>query len=147
MPTNPSSFTTMARLGKEPKVFYINNGNTMVVGLNLAIDDDYVDGRGEWRDQTVWTYGEVFGKRAEYVANNLHVGDKVYVNGKIKMGQGQNGEQWIKFWLNDVRLIDRPGNKQQSQPRGDTRYNDHPEDEDLGPAFPSEASDMYDVPF
>lgn len=145
MPTNPSQFTTLARLGKNPKVFYINGGNTQVVGLNLAIDDDYIDKNGEWRDQTVWTYAEVFGKRAEYVLKNMRKGDQVMVAGKVKMATNEDGQQWLKFWLNDIRLISRP---QQRQAPSETHYNQHPQDEeDMSPAFQSEASGMDDIPF
>lgn len=145
MPTNPSQFTSIARLGKNPKAYYINGGNTQVAGLNLAIDDDYVDKNGKWRDQTVWTYAEVFGKRAEYVLKNIRKGNLVMVAGKVKMATNEDGRQWLKFWLNDIRLVNRP---QSHQAPPETHYNQYPQDEkDMGSAFPSEASEMDDVPF
>ncbi len=108
MPTNSSVFTTIARLGKDPKPYLINNKTTKVVGLNLAIDDDYVDKNGEWHDQTVWAYAEAFGKRAEYIRDNIHKGDQVMIVAKPKMAVSEDGKQWIKFWISDIRLLSSP---------------------------------------
>lgn len=147
MPTNPSHFMTTARLGKNPKVSFINNGgNTKVAGLNLAIDDDYQTGNG-WVEQTVWVYAECFGARADYVERELKAGDEVLVTGKLKMATNADGKQWHKFWIDSIRRVSRPEHSQPQQQRQAAPQRPYNEEEDLGPAFPSDASGADDVPF
>lgn len=128
MPTNPSQFTTTGRIGKMRQ--FTINGDTPVMGLNVAIDDDYMDKNGQWVDQTVWTYIEVFGKRAEWVRDNLRVGDSIFINGKIKMSVNQQGQQWLKFWASDIRHLSRPSGGQQepapSEAPDSRDYTGHP---------------------
>ncbi len=73
----------IGRLGQEPEIRYMPNGNG-VANLSLAVGDDYKDKQGNKVEQTEWVRVSVFGKLVEVVEKYLKKGAKVYIEGKMK---------------------------------------------------------------
>ncbi len=189
----------VGRLGQDPKVTYMTNGNP-VANLSVATDDSYKDREGNKVERTEWHRVAVYGRSAEFCGNYLTKGSLVYIEGTLRtrswddqqgqkryttevvisgMGhtiQGLSGRagQTAEAPMGDEGFAPRRGGGQQggqqggygNQPGGQGgaprqggqggqgggrpqqggNRQPYPED-DLGPAFPSEASGMDDVPF
>lgn len=158
----------IGRLGKDPELRY-SQGGMPIGNLNIATDDNYTDREGNRVEKTEWHRVVVFDRLAENCNNYLSKGSLVYVEGSLqtRKWQDQQGQDryTTEIRARTVRFLDKKGDRQSLQngdenmgepryakPRQDNRppRNNPPsqsQTEDMGPAFPSEASGMDDVPF
>lgn len=142
----------IGRLGKDPDLRYTQQGQP-VCSLSIATDESYTDRDGQKVERTEWHKVQVWGKPAEAAGQHLGKGSLVYVEGGLttRKWQDQQGQDryTTEIRAQRVQFLDRKGNceQQEEQPR-QQRSRQHPRhDDDLGPAFLSEASGMDDVPF
>lgn len=148
----------VGRLGRDPELRYTQSG-TAVCSLNVATDESYTDRDGNKVDKTEWHRISCFQRQAENCANFLAKGSLIYVEGSLttRKWQDQQGQDryTTEIKADRVQFLDRKGDgggdaqpQQQAAPRGNgQRQPRRPVDDGLGPAFPSEASNMDDVPF
>lgn len=160
----------IGRLGQDPKLAYLPSGQA-VVNARIATDESYKDQSGQRVDRTEWHNITVYGRQAEFVANYLRKGSLIMVEGSLRTRNYEKEGQ--KHYVTEViaqrvqGLDSRRDNQgdfapqqqgyqnqshQNQQPRGGQRQAPQPQapqypDDDLGPAFPSEAGGMDDVPF
>lgn len=164
----------IGRLGRDPEVRYTQSGSP-VTTLNVATDESFTDRDGNRTERTEWHRVVVFQRAAETCAQYLGKGSLVYVEGKLqtRKWQDQNGQDRYSTEIkaDRVQFLDRKGERggmddtgtgdgvpRRAAPAGGSRggagqqrrapMRQEPDmDEDLGPAFPSEASNMDDIPF
>lgn len=162
----------IGRLGRDPELRYSQSG-LPIANLRLATDESYVDKEGNKVDRTEWHSIVVFQRQAENCANYLTKGSLIYVEGSLqtRKWQDQQGQDRYTTEIKAQRIsfLERKGardNEQRSEGGqrsyggggggqqqsygsggGQQRQSAPNYDEDLGPAFPSEASGMDDVPF
>lgn len=165
----------IGRLGRDPELRYSASGTPMA-NLRIATDESYTDRDGNKVDRTEWHTVVVFQRQAENCANYLAKGSLVFVEGGLqtRKWQDQQGQDryTTEIKAQRVQFLDRKGAAGQGdfagsgdqQYGGGQQYNGgqqangraaqpqrqqprNQEAEDLGPAFPSEASGMDDVPF
>ncbi len=162
----------IGRMGSDAKLSYLPSGQP-VANFNVATDESYRDKQsGEKIERTEWHRVAVFGKSAEFCANYLGKGRLVYVEGTLRTRKWQDKdgqdryttEVTVQPYGGTVQGLDSPRGQaaehggyedappqQRQAPRqqGAPQKRQQPayEEEDLGPAFPSEASGMDDVPF
>lgn len=146
----------IGRLGRDPELRYTQSG-TPVTTLNIATDDSYVDRDGTKQERTEWHRVVVFQRQAETCNQYLAKGSLVYVEGKLttRKWQDQSGQDRYTTEIKAERVqfldrkSDRPadGEAPRRAPQQSGRPQPHNDYEDLGPAFPSEASSMDDIPF
>jgi len=161
----------IGRLGADPELRYAANG-TPIANFNVATDESYTDREGNKQERTEWHRVVVFQRVAENCANYLGKGSLVYVEGGLQTRQWQDQQGQTRYTTEikaqRVQFLDRKGDSMQQgggerrsyqqnnaprpqqnnnnfQPQQQQQYNSG--NEDLGPAFPSEASGMDDVPF
>jgi single-strand DNA-binding protein len=158
----------IGRLGQDPKLAYLPSG-TPAAEFTLATDESYKNREGQKVEQTEWHRVKVYGKSAEFCSNYLSKGRLVYVEGQLRTRSWED-QQGQKRYMTEV-VVSGPGHtvtfldskgagagapaesgdypqKAQAAQRPQGRASQPaPSDEDLGPAFPSEASGMDDVPF
>lgn len=159
----------IGRLGRDPELRYTQSGSP-ICNLNIATDESYTDRDGNKVDRAEWHRVVVFQRAAENCAQYLGKGSLVYVEGNLqtRKWQDQQGQDryTTEIRAQRVQFLDRrnaadgggeqggyagpkrPAGGQMSgrpqQQRQQPRQDDY---EDMGPAFPSEASGMDDVPF
>ena len=157
----------IGRVGQDPKLSYTPSGQA-VANLSVATDEGYRDRQtGQKVERTEWHRVVAWRQQAEFIGNYITKGRLVLVEGKLqtRKWQGQDGQDryTTEIVADNVQGLDRapdhgqggqyqqqggqyrqPQQHQQHQPS--QRQPQQPE-EDLGPAFPSEASGMDDVPF
>lgn len=151
----------IGRLGRDPEVKYMQTG-TPVCSLNIATDSSYVDREGNKVDKTEWHRVSAFDRQAETCGQFLRKGSLVYVEGSLttRKWQDNQGQDRYTTEIRAQRIIflDKKGGdsgdgdsyqQQGAAPRNFSKGkpSDNRGYEDMGPAFPSEASSMDDVPF
>lgn len=161
----------IGRLGRDPELRYSQSGMP-IASLNVATDESYNDKDGNKVDRTEWHRVSVFQKAAENCANFLAKGSLVYVEGSLqtRKWQDQQGQDryTTEIKAQRVQFLDRKGDgaragggnnyddqsmggseggsqQQRRAPRPQQKSSQR--EDDLGPAFPSEASGMDEVPF
>ena len=155
----------IGRLGIDPELRYTQSGQP-VANFRMATDESYRGQDGNMVERTEWHRVSVWGRQAETVSNYLHKGSMVYVEGSLqtRKWQAQDGSDRYTTEIKAMRVqfLDPKGASQggydgprQQQGGGyqgggggrQQAPQQQPVDDDLGPAFPSEASGMDDVPF
>jgi single-strand DNA-binding protein len=146
----------IGHLGRDPELKYAASG-TPFANLNIATDESYVDRDGQKVERTEWHRVIVFQRQAENCATYLSKGSLVYVEGSLQTRKWQDQQGMDRYTTeikaNRVQFLDRKGARDGAAPsayQGEGRSpRKQPSDsqEDLGPAFPSEASGMDDIPF
>ena len=155
----------IGRLGRDPELRYTQSG-APVATLNVATDESYTDREGNKVDRTEWHRVSVFQRQAENCANFLGKGSLVYIEGSLqtRKWQDQQGQDryTTEIKAQRVQFLDRKGEGARDAgrdrddvygaPGGGTRQGGAPQrqrtqEDNMGPAFPSEASSMDDMPF
>jgi single-strand DNA-binding protein len=164
----------IGRLGQDPKLSYTQSGQA-VANLRMATDEGYKDKSGQWVDKAEWHNVVAWGSQAEYVSNYLAKGALILVEGRLQTRKWQDKDGQDRYTTeivaNRIQGLERRGGEDrqgaaQGAPEGSEQRGGGPRgggqrggggrqtpqqgpepEEDLGPAFPSEASGMDDVPF
>ena len=147
----------IGRLGADPELRYATTG-AAICRFNVATDESYTDQSGQRRDRTEWHRVVTFNKQAENCSNYLHKGSLVFVEGSLSTSKWTDQQGQTRYTTEvkaqRVQFLERKGDRQ-GMPAADEGYsrpqqqqqNQARDDDDMGPAFPSEASGMDDVPF
>ena len=144
----------IGRLGREPELKYTQSGSP-VCTFSVATDESYTDNSGQKVEKAEWHRIVVFQKAAENCSQYLAKGSLVFVEGRLstRKYQDQQGQDRYVTEIQGQRIqfLDRKadGDGQQGRQGGgrQTQRRHSADYEDLGPAFPSEASGLDDVPF
>lgn len=98
----------LGNVGKPPEVRTTRSG--IVAELSFATNERRPDGHGGWQDHTEWHTLVAFGRLAEIVAEYVHVGAPLYVEGKLRTDSwDDNGVKryWTKIVVLNVVLLSR----------------------------------------
>lgn len=144
----------IGRLGRDPELRYSQSGSP-VCTLSVATDEGYTDRDGKKVERTEWHRVVLYSKAAENCNQFLKKGSLVYVEGSLQTRKWQDQQGQDRFSTEikaqRVQFLDRKadGDGQQGRQGGgrQTQRRHSADYEDLGPAFPSEASGLDDVPF
>lgn len=79
----------IGNLGQDPEKRY-TAGGTAVVSLSLATSRRWKNQAGEQQEETEWHRVVVWGKTADFCAEYLHKGSKVYVEGRLQTRKWQD---------------------------------------------------------
>jgi len=128
----------LGRLGKDPDVRYMPNGN-QVTSFSVATDEKWKDKQtGELVQKTEWHYITTFGKLAEICGQYLSKVKLVYVEGKIQTQQWTDKEggkhSRTQIVADTMKMLDGKGDGQQSntqeRPPADPGANQNTNQED-----------------
>ena len=81
----------LGNLGQDPELKHSQSGSA-VVRLSLATSRKWKDKEGAAIEETEWHRVVVFGKTAEFAAQYLNTGSKVYVEGRLQTTKWQDKE-------------------------------------------------------
>jgi single stranded DNA-binding protein len=81
-------------LGKDPEKRQVRGNGTNFTVLSVATQQSWKDSNDEWQSKTEWHRVVVFNRLAESIANTLHKGDHVLVDGQLVSSKfrGENGK-------------------------------------------------------
>jgi single-strand DNA-binding protein len=112
----------IGNLGRDPEMRYTPNGQA-VTQFTVAVNRNYKDSSGEWKEETEWFRIVAWGPLAERTAEYLRKGRKVYVEGRLqtRTWEGQDGQKHYTTELiaNTVTALDpRPREDGAVEPAG-----------------------------
>ena len=93
----------IGRLGQDPEVRYTQS-NTAVATLNLATNERYKDGHGEYQDKTEWHRVVAWGRTAEICQQYLTKGSMIYVEGPLQTREWED-KQGQKRYTTEVKAL------------------------------------------
>ncbi len=157
MPGTYNKVILIGRLGRDPELRYTQTGMP-VVNFPLATDESFVDRDGNRQERTEWHRIVVWDKQAETVANYLSKGRLVLVEGSIYTRKWQDSQGQDRYtteiraqrviFLDSQKVVDLSEEETaKSEPEEDIFSNEGESEKSRGPIFPSETSDIDDVPF
>src|SRR6187401_2897383 len=84
----------IGNLGRDPEMRYTPSGQA-VTQFTVAVNRNYKDQQGERVEETEWFRVVAWGQQAEFAAEYLRKGAKVFVEGRIQTRQweGQDGQK------------------------------------------------------
>ena len=166
----------VGHLGQDPKISYAQSG-LPIANMRLATSERIRDKDGQYTERTDWHTIVTFDKQADFCGKYLAKGSLILVEGRLQTRKWQDKEGQDRYSTEVVAqrvqalgprqgggqgggqgsegggYAPRPqggqqgGGQQGNQQRGGNQNPPFHDEEDLGPAFPSEASGMDDVPF
>ena len=146
----------IGNLARDVELRYTQSG-LPVANMTVATNESYTDKEGNKVEKAEFHRITCFQRVAENCANYLTKGSLVYVEGSLQTRKYQDQQGQDRFVTEikaqRVQFLDRKGDsqggeqasRQQSAPRQNTQR--RAQNEDLGPAFPSEGTNMDEVPF
>lgn len=111
---NSCGFT--GRVGADPEL-RTTGGGMHVLNIRFAVGGRKKVGE-TWQDTTTWLSTTAFGKRAEALANILHKGSRIGVQGRLEVREyeDKNGakQRSVEVFADDIVLLDgkRDGGQQ-----------------------------------
>jgi len=84
----------IGNLGRDPEMRYTPSGQA-VTQFTVAVNRNYKDQQGERQEETEWFRIVCWGQQAEFAAEYLRKGAKVYIEGRLQTRQweGQDGQK------------------------------------------------------
>ena len=84
----------IGNLGRDPEMRYTPSGQA-VTQFTVAVNRNYKDAQGERQEETEWFRVVAWGQQAEFAAEYLRKGAKVFVEGRLQTRQweGQDGQK------------------------------------------------------
>jgi single-strand DNA-binding protein len=73
----------IGRLGQDPEIRKMDNMRSKLL-ISVATTESYKNSNGEWTDITDWHSVVMWGPMAERGERDLHKGNMVYIEGKLK---------------------------------------------------------------
>lgn len=150
----------IGRLGRDPELRY-TAGGTPVTTMSVATNEQYTDQNGTRQEKTEWHRIVVFGKQAENCSQYLSKGRSCLSEGTLQTRKWQDQQGQDRYtteirafrvvFLGDQGASSYQGQQQtqntQEQPNQPQQGGQDPFQENLGPAFPSEAGAIDEAPF
>lgn len=119
--SNLNRWEGIGRLGKEIELRYLPNGDA-VANFSIACDDSYKDKQtGQKVERAEWVRCVAFSQTAEFLAEWLHKGARLYAAGKLTTREYEKDGE--KRYVTEIRLgqgteiIDWPPKDQAQRPQ------------------------------
>jgi single-strand DNA-binding protein len=117
-------------LGKDPEKRQVRGNGANFTVLSVATQQSWKDSNDEWQSKTEWHRVVAFNRLGESIADTLHKGDHVLVDGLLVSSKYENDNGKSKkakaakvsiFWsvrANSVRRLSRAEAEVPTQPNG-----------------------------
>lgn len=112
----------VGRLGQDPEVRYMPNGNA-VANFTVATSEQWKDQQGQKQEKTEWHRITIYGKLAEIAGKYLHKGSNVYLEGRLQTREWTDQQQVKRYTTeiiaNEMQMLDgapQQQGQQQAQP-------------------------------
>lgn len=136
----------IGNLGRDPELRYTPSGQP-VTQFTVAVNRNYKDAEGEWKEETEWFRVVAWGPLAERTAEYLRKGRKVYVEGRLQTRQWE-GQDGAKRYTTE--LIAQTVTPLDPRPRDELGEGPEPRQASRAAAAepgPADDTDLEDLPF
>jgi single-strand DNA-binding protein len=93
---------------------YVGENKSAVCSVNFAFNRNWKDGQGEWQKEACFMRAQVWGARAERMAELVKKGQPVYVSGYLKQDNWEkDGQKRVAFSISvqDFQLVQKQAKK------------------------------------
>jgi single-strand DNA-binding protein len=112
----------IGNLGRDPEMRYTPSGQA-VTQFTVAVNRNYKDAQGERQEETEWFRIVAWGQQAEFAAEYLRKGHKVFIEGRLQTRQweGQDGQKRYTTELvaNTIQNLERRPRDDSGMPAGE----------------------------
>jgi single-strand DNA-binding protein len=98
----------LGHIGNDVRLSKTSSGK-FIVNLSIITSETWTDKNGQRQEKPQWHKVTIIGKKAQFVSNNCHKGDKVYIEGKFHTTSFQKGG--INLETTEI-LVDNKGEVQ-----------------------------------
>ena len=96
----------------DPELRHVGSNNTAVCTVNLAFNRSYMDKDKNWQQEPCFLRAQVWGNRADRMAELVKKGQPIYVSGYMKQDSWEkDGQKRVSFsiTLRDFQLCEKNG--------------------------------------
>jgi single-strand DNA-binding protein len=140
----------IGNLGRDPEMRYTPSGQA-VTQFTVAVNRNYKDAQGERQEETEWFRVVAWGQQAEFAAEYLRKGNKVYVEGRLQTRQweGQDGQKRYTTELvaNTIQTLERRPRDESADLGAEPAVRPRPAAANTREAEPAADTDYDDLPF
>ena len=86
----------VGNLGNDPEM-RTTQGGSQVANFNVATNERFKDGSGEWQERTEWHKIVAWGRTAEICGQYLSKGRSVYIEGRIQTRKWEDKEGQTRY--------------------------------------------------
>ena len=120
----------IGRLGQDPEVRYMPNGNA-VANFTVATSYQWKDQQGQKQEKTEWSRITIYGKLAEIAGKYLHKGSNVYLEGRLQTREWIDQQQIKRYTteiiVNEMQMLDgAPQQRGQQQAQTTQQHRQQP---------------------
>lgn len=90
----------IGNVGRDPEMRY-TAGGTAQTSFSVAVNRNYRDNAGEWKEETEWFNIVVWRELAERLAQSLTKGKQVYIEGRLQT-RTWDDDQGVKHYRTEV---------------------------------------------
>ncbi|KKN98935.1 hypothetical protein LCGC14_0141800 [marine sediment metagenome] len=134
----------------DPELRYVGSKNTPVCTINLAFNRSYKKQDGDYEKEVCFLRGQIWGTRAEKMAEIVKSGQPVYVTGYMKQDKWEkDGQKRTAHSMNirDFQLVEKNGHKKSDVPTKSETSQPKPESEPKPESVPVPDVDDSEIPF
>jgi single-strand DNA-binding protein len=95
---NLNEVRLQGRLSKDP-VEHVFEGGQKVVNLAVAVNRNYKDAKGEWKEKATFVEVSVRGASVQEVSQKLKKGQEVYIEGRLRQDIWKDKEEKTRSML------------------------------------------------
>lgn len=122
----------------DPELKYVGSKKSAVCTVNLAFNRNWKDGNGEWQKEVCYMRAQVWGARAEKMAELVKKGQPMYVQGYLKQDNWEkDGQKRVAFSISiqDFQLCVKNGKSNGETKKAETvtTASQAPADNDASP--------------
>jgi single-strand DNA-binding protein len=141
----------IGNLGRDPEMRYTPSGQA-VTQFTVAVNRNYKDAQGERQEETEWFRIVAWGQQAEFSAEYLRKGNKVFIEGRLQTRQweGQDGQKRYTTELvaNTIQNLERRPRDDSGDPGAEPTARPRPAPAAARPAADTPPDTEYDdLPF
>jgi len=111
----------VGNLGKDPEV-RVTSANVKMATFSVATHEYFTDKSGERQKRTEWHSLVAWGRLAEICESYLHIGEKVYIEGKLKT-RSYTDKNDEKRYVTEIVVVEM--NMLGHAPKKDTRFGEN----------------------
>ena len=108
----------VGRLGRNPEVRYMPNGNA-VANFTVATSEQWKYQQGKKQEKTEWHRITIYGKLADIAGEYLHKGSNVYLEGRLQTREWTDQKQVKRYTTeiiaNEMQMLDGAPQQQGQQ--------------------------------
>ncbi len=129
----------------DPELRQVGEKNTSLCTVSLAFNKSFQDKDGEWQNEPCFLRAQVWGKRADKMAELVKKGQPIYVSGYMKQDSWEkDGQKRVSYsiTLRDFQLCTKSAKKNSDEQTSGSKKKSETATTDVAPLGSNDDSDL-----